>query len=128
MEPIVIHRPNEKVPQKPKEDALLAFCKYFKGEDECPYKDASSAEACFWNIERIAVREAERKSSVMLTDAKDELARVDLPKAVVDTIPAPIIQVAFVLFGKQCSAPYWSAEFASEFEAFLRGGYGSNLV
>lgn len=128
MEPIIISSTEEKVPQKPKEAALLTFCKYFKGEAETPYKDASSAEACFWDIERIAVREAERESSVMLADAKEELARVDLPKTIVDTLPAPILEVAFVFFGKQCSAPYWSAEFAAEFETFLRGGYGSNFV
>ena len=127
MEPIVVHLPNEKVPQSKKEDALLANCKYFHGEDECPFKDASSAEACFWNIERIATREAAIESSVMLSDAKAELSRVNLPKTITDAVPAPVIQVAFVIFGKQCSAPYWSDEFASEFEAFLRG-YGLKVV
>ena len=38
MEPIVVHPPDEKAPQKPKEDALLANCKYFKNEEKCPFK------------------------------------------------------------------------------------------
>ena len=127
MEPIVIHLPNQKVSQKPQETALLAKCKYFKGEDECPYKDAASAEACFWNIERVAIREAALESSDMLNAAEEELARVNLPKSVKDAFYAPILQVAFVFFGKQASYPYWHPEFAAEFQTYLEG-YGLNLV
>ena len=117
------YHPDKKVSQKPKEDALIALCKYFNGEDKCPYKDASSVEACFWNIERIAVREVSRTSSIMLSDAKEDLAHVRLPETISDTVPAPFLQVAFVLFGKQYSAPYWSSEFARDFEVFVRSGY-----
>ena len=127
METIPIYKREEKAPQKPKEPTLLERCKYFKGEDECPYKDASSAEACYWDIERIAVREASNASSVMLTEAGEDLTRVDLPADLTDAIPAPVLRVAFVVFGNQCSAPYWSPEFATEFSAFLKA-YGSNLV
>jgi hypothetical protein len=128
MEPIVIHLPNKKVPQKPKEEPLLARCKYFHGEEENPYKDTSSAEACFWDIERIAVRESEHEKSEFLDAAKEELERVKLPKELTDEIPEPVIQVAFVKYGFQCSAAYMSPEFKTGFETFLKMGYGLNLV
>lgn len=128
MEPIIVSIPGKKSPQKQKEAGLLASCKYFKGEDQMPFKDSSSPEACFWDVERIAVREASRPESIMLQNAQEDLARVDLPSELTDVIPAPVIQVAFVVFGKQSTYPYWHPEFASAFAEFLRGGYGSNLV
>ena len=119
----MVHLPNKKVVQSPKDGVLLANCKYFKGEDENPFKDTSSVEACFWDIERIATREVARESSIMLSDAKLDLTRVSLPQKIVDTIPAPILLVAFVIFGRQSTAPYWSSEFAKNFETFIRSGY-----
>ena len=39
MKPIIVSIPGEKSPQKPKEPVLWNGCKYYKGEDKCPFTE-----------------------------------------------------------------------------------------
>lgn len=53
MEPIILSIPGEKSPEKAKEEALLASCRYYKGETECPFvaKDGDNRPS-FWYWEK----------------------------------------------------------------------------
>ena len=123
MEPIIVSIPGEKSPQKQKEAALLASCKYFKGEDECPLtpKVGDNSRA-LWFVEESwfretlfggdapFAREVEEYDSVNAGDALPEDGR---PK----TLRARI-------FNRFAEGNYSLADAAREFAEFYGLWYG----
>lgn len=55
MEPIVVSIPGKKSPQEQKQEALLASCKYYKGENVNPFLGKDQNKMMFWDYERIWV-------------------------------------------------------------------------
>lgn len=55
MEPIIVSIPGEKSPEKAKEEALLASCKYYKGEDANPFSGIDQDKSMFWEYEKLWV-------------------------------------------------------------------------
>jgi len=56
MEPIIVSIPGEKSPEKAKEEALLASCRYYKGETNNPFFGKDQNKSMFWEYERIWVK------------------------------------------------------------------------
>jgi hypothetical protein len=55
LEPIIVSIPGEISPKEQKEEALLASCKYYKGEEECPFvadQGEDQNKRMFWWYER----------------------------------------------------------------------------
>ncbi len=123
MEPIVIHHPREKVPQKSKEDTLLAFCKYFKGEDECPLtpKVGDNSRA-LWFVEESWFREALSGGDAPFAREVEEYDSVNAGDGLPDDGRPKTLRAR--IFNRFAKGSYSLAEDAKEFVEFYGLWYG----
>jgi hypothetical protein len=123
MEPIIVSIPGKKSPEKAKEEALLASCKYYKGEDGNPFplKMGDNRHA-LWYCEKSWVDDSLRNGdSSFASDTEEYLAygaNESLPN---DSIPISLRARIFSRFAKGSNS---LLDAARDFPAFYGLWYG----
>ena len=123
MEPIIISIPGEKVQQKAKETALLDSCKFYKGEEDCPFKPKyGDNRAAVWYCEQSWAQDMEQIGEDAFKHDLEDYKGYDVGKGLPDDGRPETLKAR--IFERYAKGAYSMADAASEFLDFYTEVYG----